>query len=692
MLVKEVVMEKDLHCKCEICAVSFIPMHMHHAFEIIYILKGSINLTCQAFEYHLNEGDVFICNVNEPHFVTSDDQENIVLFFHLDPYHYENVYPHLSYHWFLCDSYKTPEKDDIPLRQLQQMLWHAASALSPRTSILPGEVDALIFNIVNHLINNYQNFSFAGNQHALQSLKSCDTLTVKRIFEIQEYIYRNYQNKISLEDLSNHLYLNKYYVSRLIKNFTGLNLIDLLGLVRTEKAQILLLTSDRSLEEISFECGFSSVKYFEKYFVQWYKVSPRRYREDMRDKILSGAQRTVSISHTSPKLAAIRKQLSQSAVLAKTAFSQYEYILNLEGLCQPFPHLWQSSIYISDIATSIQLIDSIDLAQCREDIGFEKVELHNLFERYPYYRKKNPFFDAGLLHLIKNLCSVQLLVELNLSLNKDNLDEELESLLNIAALLAESLTESESNGLAFCLRNQSFDSKELSQLTDKIAKTLEHSRLPSAIRITEQHFLRETYSNDSMCLVPHLINHALSMPHQTDTSIPYREMFDIPGEDTKTNIPAFSYNGLFGPFGEKKPLYYAWHLLSLLGDQVIFQADGILVTKLRSDFSILLYDPFEERSLHHAGSPSGAAFTLKFASAPHNQYQVTQISLNSEKSLFQHLKNLRFPKNLDRSDIRRLDQAAAPEIAFSFLDLYDESILNISLNPYSAKLLILKHL
>jgi AraC-like DNA-binding protein len=55
---------------------------------------------------------------------------------------------------------------------------------------------------------------------------------------------------------------------------------DLVRLIRLQKAEAMLRTTDKSIEEISSECGFYTPNYFIGNFFHQYKLTPKEYREE----------------------------------------------------------------------------------------------------------------------------------------------------------------------------------------------------------------------------------------------------------------------------------------------------------------------------------------------------------------------------------------------------------------------------
>ncbi|MFL2129282.1 MAG: helix-turn-helix domain-containing protein [Ruoffia tabacinasalis] len=99
------------------------------------------------------------------------------------------------------------------------------------------------------------------------------------IERIQQYIRKNYSQKISLDDLSNHVGINKYYLIRLFKQKTGLSPIDYLIHVRLAEAEKLLATSNITISKISDMVGFHSPSHFSKTFKESNHCTPSAFRK-----------------------------------------------------------------------------------------------------------------------------------------------------------------------------------------------------------------------------------------------------------------------------------------------------------------------------------------------------------------------------------------------------------------------------
>lgn len=119
------------------------------------------------------------------------------------------------------------------------------------------------------------------NAKALMYRESSETDVIQKA---REYIGNNLDKGISLDDVSDYVFLSPVYLSRMFKQKTGENFIDYLIKVRMEKAMEILEDRKYKVFEVSKMVGYNSTKYFFKAFKQYTGYTPTEYR----NKILTG--------------------------------------------------------------------------------------------------------------------------------------------------------------------------------------------------------------------------------------------------------------------------------------------------------------------------------------------------------------------------------------------------------------------
>jgi len=98
--------------------------------------------------------------------------------------------------------------------------------------------------------------------------------------KIKDYLDKNYTEPITLESLSEMVYVSKCYLSHMFKEQTGISPIKYLTQRRIESACSLLKETDMSVKEVSRTVGYENPLYFSQVFKNVMNVSPLDYRNN----------------------------------------------------------------------------------------------------------------------------------------------------------------------------------------------------------------------------------------------------------------------------------------------------------------------------------------------------------------------------------------------------------------------------
>ncbi|TBL78510.1 response regulator transcription factor [Paenibacillus thalictri] len=97
------------------------------------------------------------------------------------------------------------------------------------------------------------------------------------IRKAHRYVENHLDQKITLEEVADHLHLNPSYFSRLYKKETGLTFIEYVIQTKMGKAKELLDHTDKTVEEIAYMLGYDNKSYFIRLFKNEIGLPPREY-------------------------------------------------------------------------------------------------------------------------------------------------------------------------------------------------------------------------------------------------------------------------------------------------------------------------------------------------------------------------------------------------------------------------------
>lgn len=111
----------------------------------------------------------------------------------------------------------------------------------------------------------------------IEELGSADACTDARMIEIMNYVQANYID-ITLDDLAEKFFLSKPYLSKYIKEKSGMTFGDLVKKIRMKKAKALLKSSNMTVENIAMSVGYQNVEHFNRLFKKAYDMTPMQFR------------------------------------------------------------------------------------------------------------------------------------------------------------------------------------------------------------------------------------------------------------------------------------------------------------------------------------------------------------------------------------------------------------------------------
>ncbi|WP_223589376.1 response regulator transcription factor [Neobacillus bataviensis] len=99
------------------------------------------------------------------------------------------------------------------------------------------------------------------------------------IYDIEKYLQANFDQDVKLQEISDHFYISREYISRKFKQEFNVNISDYIVRIRMERAKALLKNRQLKIYEIAGMIGYQDDKYFRKVFKKVEGVTPNEYRE-----------------------------------------------------------------------------------------------------------------------------------------------------------------------------------------------------------------------------------------------------------------------------------------------------------------------------------------------------------------------------------------------------------------------------
>ena len=236
--------------------------HIHNHLELVFMLNGCSRAYVDGTDYAIHANDAFIVFPNQIHMYEKLGEEDYFIF----------IFPPL-----MCPEYQylfsnaTPSSAIIENALSNPDMLHAAHQIialqksdSPyKETITKGFLLIILGNLFEKM-----NFS---------PIQKSDTDLIKKILL---YCSENYTKDIQLQTVAKALHIHKCYVSYLFQKKLKIGFNDYINMLRISDACVQLMSENDSITDISYRCGFSSPRSFNRAFLRYTESTPREYRNN----------------------------------------------------------------------------------------------------------------------------------------------------------------------------------------------------------------------------------------------------------------------------------------------------------------------------------------------------------------------------------------------------------------------------
>ncbi|MCD8260327.1 MAG: AraC family transcriptional regulator [Bacteroides sp.] len=257
------------------------PWHFHSEYEIIYIKEGSGVRFVGNTIHPYSEGDIILLGPNLPHYMKSDDiylaPENdlrvkgTILQFKKEFMHYSiHHYPHfIKIRNLLEESRQGIYFPETGSRKLVTLL-----------EAIPREKG------MDQFISFLQLLKQMSITKSRQIISTSDIPELpfykrSRIDKVISFLNTHYTRRMDLEEISSLAAMNPAAFCSFFKREHGKTFKKYILDMRIGYACKLLLIENRSISQISTECGFETIPYFNKVFKRSIGYTPSEYKANM---------------------------------------------------------------------------------------------------------------------------------------------------------------------------------------------------------------------------------------------------------------------------------------------------------------------------------------------------------------------------------------------------------------------------
>ncbi|MFU0824014.1 helix-turn-helix domain-containing protein [Clostridium sp.] len=669
--------------------ISYYPLHWHNCLEIIFVLKGTVFVQIESEVYELKEREIEIINSDEPHKIYSQDKDNRILLFKMDLDFFEKYYSDVKDIYFYTDSSREGVQEKEKYKVLRKFLSILACEAIQQGEDYDEEIEKQMVKLLFHLLNNFHYLIYDE-----EDLKE-NEIQFERYHRISKFIYNNYMNKISLQDIAKREFLSSYYLSHEIKNMAGTNFKDFLNSTRVHESVKLLLDTEKTISEISEEVGFSHTRYYNKYFKMYYKMTPLQYR---KKNYLSEKKYESSKKYT---------QIDMNEAIEYIApyledydrFNYQKEIIKIE--VDVSENLGKLNSYWKEV---INLGDAIELLKDKEQSFVENIQRNIGFKygivQYLFHKDMKIYFNENVDFLNWNEVEklMEFLVDIQLIpiIILDKVFDEIDMILKLL----------ESFILYF---SDLYGTNEVRTWKFRIAKNLPKEYIKSIQDVFNKYELEDIIEEpfeddnrvnsifDTAYMVPFIIHNFIN----EKSDMLFLKAYDTVEENSVMNNELFfGSQGMITLHGIRKASYYAYYFLSKLGDVLIKKGDGYIVTSSEDSYQILLYSFSEDLNKlidteyltkkRVEKSAKEREISLSLKNLQHD-YKITIYEIGEKiGSSFNNWISMGRPRRLTYEEMKVLYSISQPRISLGFAKKKPISNIISKIEGYGAVLIILQ--
>ena len=235
------------------------PLHLHSSYEFITVTDGEMLVTVDGRTYTLMPGRALLLFPNQMHSLATPARSS----------HFLCIFsPDLVGSFARQNPARLPESAQF---SPDPALTAALMRLDENSS--PLECKGLLYLLCAAFDRGAQYVArAAGNDDLLRT--------------IFRFVEENWQGDCSLGALAAATSYHYVYLSKFFRRRTGISFTDYVMRHRLSEACGMLRTTDRTVLQVALDCGFDSLRSFNRNFAKWMKLPPSEYR-NRTDTVMS---------------------------------------------------------------------------------------------------------------------------------------------------------------------------------------------------------------------------------------------------------------------------------------------------------------------------------------------------------------------------------------------------------------------
>lgn len=261
----------------DIYKVSTYHYNWHSGVEVLILLKGRIDMSCNSEVFTMEPLDTIIISPQVGHATLALEEDTTALVIHVGKDFFQQFDSNFGMYQFVLRSDESNRYNSFftTLRHhAAMMMLLMVNGESPTNRL---DVEYHYLSLVSDI---YKEINKVKSIHV--HTKPVD-ITVATFDKMIAYIDENYQQKIELENLAKIGGYNVNYTSQFFKRQLGVSFLEYVLRLRLREATVRLVNSNDAVAHIASSCGFADIKAFNVALKKHFHTTPSEYRKQANE-------------------------------------------------------------------------------------------------------------------------------------------------------------------------------------------------------------------------------------------------------------------------------------------------------------------------------------------------------------------------------------------------------------------------
>ena len=256
------------------------PIHYHEMFEIVFIAKGTMKVVLEDTVFFPHKADIlFIPPKTEHGYFQHKNEECFYYTILFDMSLIESDENSAIYKKYIAPYKEKARFKEYFIRRgsdftkhifpaVLYLIRHRHERYTTNELMVKSKLCELLFQFKKILVED-----------ELQNMKNREHIAITRLKQVFMYIYKNFNRKLSIQEIAQYAGYSECYFMTLFKKTTNLTVVNFINQIRIAKARQLLCDTDFRISEIAMQVGFTNFSYFIRSFKDKYGMSPSQFRK-----------------------------------------------------------------------------------------------------------------------------------------------------------------------------------------------------------------------------------------------------------------------------------------------------------------------------------------------------------------------------------------------------------------------------